>query len=321
MNYFPSYKAIIITLAILLVSLSSSSALSHDFYKDTCPNLFSTVKCAVQDAIKNETRMGASLLRLHFHDCFVNGCDASILLDDVAGSIIGEKNGGANINSLRGFEVIDTIKSAVEAECPATVSCADIITIVARDSVVELGGRSWKVELGRRDSLNASLAAANTLPAPTLSLANLTARFNQLNLSITDLVALSGAHTIGQARCSSFKSRIYNDTNIDNDFAIERQANCSSTSGPGDNNASPLDLTTPEIFDNSYYTNLIANKGLLHSDQELFNGGPTDSIVMRYSKDMNEFNKAFAKAMIKMGRISPLLGDQGQIRIDCRKLN
>ncbi|KAH9305833.1 hypothetical protein KI387_010237, partial [Taxus chinensis] len=80
--------------------------------------------------------MGASLLRLHFHDCFVNGCDGSILLDGSA-SLTGEKTAQPNANSARGFDVIDTIKTQVEATCSGVVSCADILAIAARDSVVE----------------------------------------------------------------------------------------------------------------------------------------------------------------------------------------
>ncbi|KAL3626546.1 hypothetical protein CASFOL_030095 [Castilleja foliolosa] len=329
MAYFPSYKVILI-LAILIVSLSSSSAnnkkqkLSNGFYKDSCPDLFHTVESVVKKAIKKEARMGASLLRLHFHDCFVNGCDASILLDDVTGSITGEKTAGPNNNSARGFETIDAIKTAVEGVCPQTVSCADILAIAARDSVVLLGGPTWDVKLGRRDSLNASLADANnnSIPAPTSSLANLTARFKQLGLNDHDLVALSGAHTIGLARCTTFRNRIHNDKNINDKFAITRRANCPSVSGSGDNNLAPLDLVTPRKFDNKYFKNLLDKKGLLHSDQELFNGGSTNSIVEKYSKDPEKFDDDFAKAMIKMGDISPLLGpNQGQIRLNCRKIN
>ncbi|KAJ8480287.1 hypothetical protein OPV22_024014 [Ensete ventricosum] len=83
--------------------------------------------------------MGASILRLFFHDCFVNGCDASVLLDDTA-TFTGEKNAIPNTGSLRGYEVIDAIKTSVEAACAATVSCADILALAARDGVVLLGG-------------------------------------------------------------------------------------------------------------------------------------------------------------------------------------
>ncbi|KAF2306518.1 hypothetical protein GH714_018968 [Hevea brasiliensis] len=84
------------------------------------------------------------------------------------------------------------------------------------------------------------------------------------------MVALSGAHTIGQARCTIFRNRIYNETNIDSSFATSLKANC-PTSG-GDNTLAPLDLTSPNAFDNAYFRNLLSQKGLLHSDQQLFSG-------------------------------------------------
>lgn len=62
------------------------------------------------------------------------GCDASILLDDTA-TFTGEKTARPNNNSVRGFNVIDDIKTRVEAACRATVSCADILALAARDGV------------------------------------------------------------------------------------------------------------------------------------------------------------------------------------------
>lgn len=64
----------------------------------------------------------------------MQGCDASVLLDDADG-IVSEKNAVPNKNSLRGFEVIDFIKALLEEACPLTVSCADILAIAARDAV------------------------------------------------------------------------------------------------------------------------------------------------------------------------------------------
>ncbi|XP_030925461.1 cationic peroxidase 1-like [Quercus lobata] len=296
-----------------------SAQLSPTFYATSCPNALSTINSAVNSAVSSEKRMGASLLRLHFHDCFVNGCDASVLLDDNS-TFTGEKTAVPNNNSLRGFNVVDTIKSQLENICPGVVSCADILAVAARDSVVALGGTNWTVQLGRRDSTTASLSAANSnIPAPTLNLSGLLSAFSNKGFTAKELVALSGSHTIGQARCTVFRTRIYNETNINSSFATSLKSNCPSTGG--DNNLAPLDLTSPTSFDNAYFKNLISNKGLLHSDQQLFNGGSTDSQVNAYSSNSASFLTDFANAMVKMGNLSPLTGTSGQIRTNCRKAN
>lgn len=134
-------------------------------------------------------------------------------------------------------------------------------------------------------------------------------------------MCLKGSHTIGQARCTVFRTRIYNETNIDSSFARTRQENCPFPTGSGDNNLAPLDVQTPTAFDNNYYKNLVNQKGLLHSDQVLFNGGSADSLVITYSKNPKAFNSDFAAAMIKMGDIDPLTGSKGEIRKKCSKVN
>ncbi|CAO2825774.1 unnamed protein product [Amaranthus hypochondriacus] len=307
---------------LLVVSIGSSNAqLSTTLYNTSCPNLFSTVKSVVQSAINKETRMGASLLRLFFHDCFVNGCDGSVLLDDTS-TFTGEKTAAPNNGSLRGFDVIDQIKTAVEKACPGVVSCADIVAITARDSVVIAGGPTWSVKLGRRDATTASRTAANNnIPPPTASLSALITSFQNQGLSTTDMVALSGAHTIGQARCTTFRTRIYNESTIDASFAQSRQSNCPNATNSGNDNLAPLDVKTPNRFDNGYYTDLVNQKGLLHSDQQLFSGGSTNALVQTYSTNPSQFNSDFVTAMINMGDIKPLTGSSGEIRKNCRKTN
>ncbi|KAM1653453.1 hypothetical protein ACFX15_005663 [Malus domestica] len=305
---------------LLFLFRISSAQLSSNYYSTTCPRTLSIVRNAVVNAVVKEHRMGASLLRLHFHDCFVNGCDASVLLDDTA-NFTGEKTAPPNTNSLRGFELIDTIKSQLEGACPGVVSCADILAIAARDSVVSLGGPSWTVQLGRRDSTTASLSAATSeLPSPSLNLNDLITSFSTKGFTTKELVALSGSHTTGQARCLVFRERIHNETNIDSSFATSLKSNCTASSGT-DDNLSSLDVTSPFIFDNAYFKNLVNSKGLMHSDQQLFSGGSTDSLVKTYSTTAETFYTDFANAMLKMGSLSPLTGKSGQVRTNCRKIN
>ncbi|KAG6482402.1 peroxidase 30-like [Zingiber officinale] len=82
-----------------------------------------------------------------------------------------------------------------EMACPETVSCADLLAIAARDSVLLSGGPTWPVQVGRRDRTVASWSLATTsLPSPTFGVATLLQKFENVGLSATDMVALSGAH-------------------------------------------------------------------------------------------------------------------------------
>ncbi|KAF6174054.1 hypothetical protein GIB67_020236 [Kingdonia uniflora] len=283
----------VLVFLLFLLFASSYAQLSSTFYAKSCPKALSTIKTA--------------------------GCDASLLLDDTS-SFTGEKTALPNVNSVRGFDVIDTIKTKVESACPGVVSCADILAVAARDSVVALGGKSWKIQLGRRDATTASRSKANSdIPRSTFSLSQLISSFSDKGLSAKEMVTLSGGHTIGQARCTIFRARIYNDTNINTAYATTLKSNCPSTGS--DDSLAPIDTASPKVFDNSYYRNLVNSKGLLHSDQELYNNGSTDAQVISYRRKPSTFLSDFAVAMVKMGNISPLTGKSGQIRTDCRKIN
>ncbi|KAH6798322.1 Peroxidase superfamily protein [Perilla frutescens var. frutescens] len=315
----------ILTLGLPLSILSSSSgvSLSPHYYDDICPKALPAIKRIVEDAIAQENRMGASLLRLHFHDCFVQGCDGSVLLDETA-SMESEKSALPNANSARGFEVIDRIKSHLDKLCEnPIVSCADILAVAARDSVVALGGPTWKVRLGRRDSTTANKAEANTsLPSPFSNLPQLIQSFRNQGLNAKDLVVLSGAHTLGFSQCSLFKGRIHNATADDIDATFARRKRVACPRSGGDSNLLTLDQT-PSRFDARYFSNLVSKRGLLQSDQALFGGGggETDELVNKYSQNYGVFWRDFRRSMIRMGKIRPLTGVQGQIRTNCRKAN
>ncbi|XVF84215.1 hypothetical protein PTKIN_Ptkin17bG0007800 [Pterospermum kingtungense] len=312
-----STKNLLFRTFVWLALANTAFSLSPKFYDKVCPQALPAIKKIVHAAIHREPRMGASLLRLHFHDCF--DCDGSLLLDSTS-TFETEKNARGNLNSVTGFEVVDKIKAEVDRVCGRpVVSCADILAVLARDSVVALGGPTWKVRLGRRDSTTASRALADTvLPSASMDLPALINNFKNQGLNQRDLVALSGGHTTGLSQCAIFRNRIYNATNIDPAFAKERRATCPRVGG--NTNLAPFD-PTPARFDTAYFKNLVKQRGLLASDQALFNGGSTDNLVKAYSLNPDAFWDDFAKSMIKMGNIKPLTGKQGQIRANCRKAN
>ncbi|XP_057777458.1 LOW QUALITY PROTEIN: lignin-forming anionic peroxidase-like [Salvia miltiorrhiza] len=309
----------LISLMVVLSIISCQAQLSTTFYDARCPNAPTIIRNSIRRAISAERRMAASLIRLHFHDCFVQGCDASILLDETA-TIQSEKTAAPNNNSVRGYEVIEAAKREVERACPGVVSCADVLTLAARDASVAVGGPSWSVRLGRRDSTTANRGAANTdLPSPFAGLDVLIDAFDKKGLTARDMVALSGAHTLGQSQCFLFRGRIYsNGSDIDAGFASTRRRGCPQSGGDG--NLAPLDVVTPNSFDNNYFRNLVERKGLLQSDQVLFSGS-TATIVSQYSGNPRTFAADFAAAMIKMSEIQPTLGQDGIIRNTCSAIN
>ncbi|QCE05177.1 peroxidase A2-like [Vigna unguiculata] len=324
-----TYYSLLATILLVLTFVLSEGQLSATFYSTTCSNVSTIVRNSVQQALTSDSRIAASLIRLHFHDCFVDGCDGSILLD-VGGNITqSEKDALPNANSVRGYDVVDSIKSSVESSCPGVVSCADILALAAESSVSLSQGPSWTVLLGRRDSLTANQASANTsLPSPFETLANITSKFSAVGLDTNDLVALSGAHSFGRSQCQFFSQRLFNfngtgnpDPNLNSTYLTTLQQNCPQNGNGATLN--DLDPSTPDTFDNNYFTNLLIHKGLLQTDQELFStdGASTISIVNNFANNQSAFFEAFAQSMINMGNISPLTGTQGQIRIDCKKVN
>ncbi|CAJ1970748.1 unnamed protein product [Sphenostylis stenocarpa] len=314
---------VFVVIALVTLIIPTNANLSPHFYDKDCPQALPLIRSVVQRAINREPRVGASLLRLHFHDCFVNGCDGSVLLDDTT-NFVGEKTAFPNNNSIRGFSVVDEIKAEVDKACKRhVVSCADILAIAARDSVAIYGGQPfwYQVLLGRRDARTASRAAANSnLPPPTFSFSQLVSNFKSHGLNVRDLVALSGGHTIGFARCTNFRNRIYNESNIDPRFAASLRNICPRRGG--DNNLEKLDAS-PARVDTTYFTDLLHKKGLLHSDQELFKGqgSESDKLVQLYSRSPLAFARDFKASMIKMGNLKPLTGNQGEIRCHCRRVN
>ncbi|XP_021718287.1 peroxidase 11-like [Chenopodium quinoa] len=318
--------------AISLISADTSSPpLTLEYYKSTCPRLLSIVRKEMECAVLSDPRNAATIVRLHMHDCFVQGCDGSVLLDDTL-TFKGEKKASQNKHSLRGFKIMDRIKMMVESECPGVVSCADILTLAARDAVILVGGPYWDVPLGRKDarSTNPELAEAN-IPGANEGLLSLISKFAYQGLSVTDMVALSGAHTIGMARCENFRARIYGDFDLTSEKDPLSEAHLSNLRsvcpavGGNNNNVSALDYETPDLFDNSYYQILLKGQGLLNSDQEMYSsmfGIQTKYLMRKYAEDPLQFFKQFAESMVKMGNITNADSFvNGEVRNNCRFVN
>ncbi|KAK4367146.1 hypothetical protein RND71_015026 [Anisodus tanguticus] len=219
----------------------------------------------------------------------IKGCDASVLLDGPNS----EKEGIPNKNSLRGFEVVDDAKAQLEAACPGTVSCADILAFAARDSSYRVGKLYYDVQAGRHDGrvFIDSETLAN-LPSPFVDARELVQIFSRKGMSADEMVTLSVAHSIEAL-----------------------------TNGIGGSNPANLDVLTPYKLDNIYYLALKSQKGLLISDQTLM-AHPTTAKMVNYNvRYGSTWTKKYAAAMIHMGTLDVLRGRKGEIRRNCHFVN
>ncbi|KAL2609475.1 hypothetical protein R1flu_028048 [Riccia fluitans] len=300
------------------------SGLRVGYYASTCPDAEILVRQSVSSAVSSNKRSGAGLIRTFFHDCFVEGCDASVLIDSTPGNSA-EKDGVPN-QTLHGYEIIDSAKSNIEKICPGVVSCADIVAIAARDSVELLGGPRFQVKTGRRDGRVSLASKANSdIPSPLDGIDALTKSFANKGLSQSQMVTLSGLHTVGKASCSAFTNRLYNfstttstDPTLDRAYVEHLKAACpqGATTTVVD-----MDPVSPQVVDKQYYSNLVANKGLFTSDAAIYNSPQTQAQVVNNARLPSKWQVDVVSALIAMGDVGVKTGTNGEIRLNCRVIN
>ncbi|KAG4147854.1 hypothetical protein ERO13_D05G249200v2 [Gossypium hirsutum] len=106
----PSFRmtTTFVVLAGMILGGSKAQQLIPTFYGNTCPNLTTIVGGVLQQAVQSDIRIGATLIRAHFHDCMVDDATPNQMID---------------------VDIVDDIKTALENACPGLVSCADILAL------------------------------------------------------------------------------------------------------------------------------------------------------------------------------------------------
>ncbi|CAM8937517.1 unnamed protein product [Rhodiola kirilowii] len=300
------------------------SQLQFGFYAPTCPDAETIVRSVVTEATRANPRAPALLLRLQFHDCFVEGCDGSILLGNPSDA----ERGAFGNQGVDGFDVIQEAKTRLESICPGVVSCADIIALSARDSIALSQGPNYEVPTGRRDGTISEKDRAANLPDVEESIQVIKAKFIAKGLTAKDLVLLTAAHSIGTTACFFMQRRLYSfdDTNGQSDPAIEPTfLHTLKSQCPPQSNSEriPLDPTTPLVFDDELLRNIKRGIAVIQSDARLNEDDETRDILDSYvgQGSGSSFASDFVESIVKMGALQVKTGEEGEIRKACGAVN
>ncbi|XP_031092933.1 peroxidase 41-like [Ipomoea triloba] len=304
-----------------IIPSSQSSALTFDYYAKTCPKFEEILTRIVKEKQQERATTAAATLRLFYNDCAVGGCDASLLIRSTAFNTA-EMEGDEN-RSLGGdgFDVVMRVKTALELECPDTVSCADILAAATRNLVNLVGGPYYDVRMGRKDGTQSKAASVEgQLPRANSTVDQMIKIFKSHKFTIPEMVVLTGGgHTIGYAHCKEFADRIFRpdpDPTMNPALTARLRTLCADYKKQTAM-AAFLDPITPATFDNTYFKNLQNGLGVLASDQILMSDPRTKPFVEKYAKDAAAFVKDFSFAIEKLSVLKVKTGDEGEIRKRC----
>lgn len=229
-----------------------------------------TAKPAVLAALNAVLNPGsaATLLRLAFHDA---GTYVKVNNTGGAnGSLRFEINAPSSAGLQRGLQLLQQVQQQL-ARQNIFVSYADLFQLGGAAGVHFTGGPDIfaQVTMGRKDATVADANLNQVLPAASgnQNAPSLKAMFAAKGLTTRELVALSGAHSIGRSR-----------------------------------NARPRGPMTlfPDVFGIHYFTELLNGGGAFRSDKTLLSDPETLLWVQRYSADQALFFKDFTAAYLKL---------------------
>ncbi|MQL86817.1 hypothetical protein Taro_019343 [Colocasia esculenta] len=190
-----------------------------------------------------------------------------------------------------------------------------------------LGGPFYSVVLGRKDSLvSRADRVEGHLPRPNNTVSLLIALFAQRGFSAQELVALSGAHTVGFAHCKEFAGRMGLEASGKVDPTVNPRYADGIKKACADYAHRPTiavfnDLMTPNKFDNMYFQNILRGLGLLASDQALASDPRTRPFVQLYAANQTAFFNDFVRAIEKLSVYGVKIGRFGEVRRRCDQFN
>ncbi|CAN4076404.1 unnamed protein product [Withania somnifera] len=187
------YKSLSCGRRALLSMITLSLVMPSDRHNNSVGTIAADESFRLREEIRKVLSKGkaAGVLRLVFHDAGTFEIDENI--GGMNGSIVFELDRPENKGLKKSLKILEKAKSQIDVL--KAVSWADIIALAGSEAVSLCGGPSIPIQLGRIDSLVPD--PEGKLPDESLDATSLKQCFEKKGFSTQELVALSGAHTLG----------------------------------------------------------------------------------------------------------------------------
>eukprot|EP00246_Nothoceros_aenigmaticus_P012116 TRINITY_DN35_c0_g1_i1.p1 TRINITY_DN35_c0_g1~~TRINITY_DN35_c0_g1_i1.p1 ORF type:complete len:328 (+),score=36.19 TRINITY_DN35_c0_g1_i1:147-1130(+) len=321
-----SARTVVALLLVLAIfdsqRLAVLAQLADNYYGTSCPQAYQIIKDETYRYYKIHGNVATSAYRNVFHDCAVNKCDGSILLDGTPG-VPNERASFKNFG-LRNFKWFYATKRTVEKACPGVVSCADLVALMGVYSVKILGDIDVYVKTGRKDrGITLKEDADKQLPGKDDDIDTFLNRLKELGLDTEHAVALLGGHSVGRVHCQNLVNRLYPVTSADiaPTFANFCKFRCPTQEYTGketDPNYVRFDEYTPMGLDSYYFRNLLEKRLLLKVDSNLVSDPRTLPFVTKFAADNAYFKLKFAEAFKILLEYNAFTGPNGKVFKDCK---
>ncbi|KAK6284545.1 hypothetical protein POUND7_003497 [Theobroma cacao] len=306
-NSFWIFQDILLDSEALEDGQAPARSLEYDFYRETCPEADKIIRAKVHQLFKIKASLAPALLRLAFHDCFIESGGPFYPLNT------GRRDSTASFSDSATNEL-----PSPHADLSETLASFSSRGFDERETVTLLGAHSIGVIHCKFFQNRLYNFGGTDEPDPTLDSEILEQMRSKCPKNHSSSSPAAPPFSDGSPMKAPRSPSLYN--SLSSAVPPSTSFDKLLSSSPKDQGTVMTYGGTGADFGTVYYRSLLQGKGILYADQQLMAGEETGLWVRAYASDASLYQRDFALAMMKLSNLHVLTAPRGQIRLNCSRV-